>query len=853
MPRIPILPGDVPAAANDPFGSLPPAQADGLRALRARDDGIARGLTVAEAWRDGVAALRQAEGAEDGAPAGFAREFLADADRGRSTALRSTVPGQREALDDDLQELRADLGDRAVTAEAAGLALRRRLGLMQVLETYAGGVAEDPGLFDSADGRIAKLVEGLGLPEARANAVRTEMRTQLANAAMDGLMADPAEAEAALRRGLYDDVLPAAVKQQRLTEAETKLRRARLLDGERRRQTLSRRAAEGAADDAEIDAALADGGLSEYEADRLRLQTAQAQAAAETRRARIDRVAGGEALDPAIEEDRQAADAYWEDVSEAYTVDDPARQRQAELDLVRRLGVVPTGLAKTYRGMLLSRDPEIVVQGARAIREVEGIVGSGAVPAEESRRAARIMEFADLGVAADRAIELADAKVEERKQEPEAVTAFGDPIVDNDQTEPSLVGLSETENDDLGGILEDGSAVVIDPETGSEQTVDREIVERVDDLFERYKTLADLQRAFLDLYDQVEAGEITQEEATDRALALIREALPATNALGSPINEGASTRRTLERLATDLFEEQDRGAVETLFFDSLIADPEAVKEVAKFVLGFVPGIGELISAKDAYDGFLAALAAAEDGRTRDALVEAVFAGVSAIEAIPIFGRTVKLTRGGVKVAVAVSQMADTGIRRSAKRLKRGARKRGASAVGPTGRRIDGPVSARTLDGDARRAANHARFDPVETKTAIDINKTFPKNYDPLPYKPGTQVWIVRTKRKSSGEFVRVHGFGNQGSKKDGAWIMRKDDIRDVNGKLLSPSELKRRFALPHAPTHFSRVELPQGTTLRVGVTNPPSRAGGGDVVQFQILGEWKDNWFKDTKFLGGRR
>ncbi len=79
MPRIPILPGDVSAAraAEDPFGPLPPAQADGIRTLRARDDGIARGLTVAEAWRDGVSALQQAEGAEDGAPAGFARDFLA--------------------------------------------------------------------------------------------------------------------------------------------------------------------------------------------------------------------------------------------------------------------------------------------------------------------------------------------------------------------------------------------------------------------------------------------------------------------------------------------------------------------------------------------------------------------------------------------------------------------------------------------------------------------------------------------------------------------------------------------------------------------------------------------------------
>ena len=83
--------------------------------------------------------------------------------------------------------------------------------------------------------------------------------------------------------------------------------------------------------------------------------------------------------------------------------------------------------------------------------------------------------------------------------------------------------------------------------------------------------------------------------------------------------------------------------------------------------------------------------------------------------------------------------------------------------------------------------------------------------------------------------------------------MRNEDIRDVNGKLLSPLELKRRFALPHVPMHFSRIELPKGTTLRVGVTNPPSRAGGGDVVQYQILGKGEKSWFKDTKFLGNKR
>ena len=532
MPRIPILPGDVPAAANDPFGPLPPAQADGIRALQTRDDGIARGLTVAEAWRDGVSALHQAEGAEDGAPAGFARDFFANADRGRLVALWSTVPGQREALDDDLQGLRADLGDRAVTAEATGLALRRRLGLMQVLETYAGGVAEDPGLFDSADGRIAKLVEGLGLPEARARAVRSEMRTRLATAAVDGLMADPAEAEAALRLGLYDDVLPKEIKQQRLAEAETKLQRARLLDGERRRQALSRRAAEGAVDDTEIAAAQADGSLSDTEAARLRVQTVQAQQAAETRRARIDRVANGDPLDPANEEDRQAADAYWEEISETLASDDPARQRQAGLDLVRRLGVAPTGLAKKYRGMLLSRDPEVVVNGARAIAEIEGIVGPdlGAIPNEESRRAARIVEFADLGVAADRAIELAEAKIEEEGEEeevdgPESVerTPAGDPIVDNDQTDTPFVGSEEREDESVSVFrAPDGSVTVIDEDTGDSVEVPPDLAQAIEEAAERDPEAVQLIAQMLAAAEAVEAGADSSDILDDLGAAIDR-------------------------------------------------------------------------------------------------------------------------------------------------------------------------------------------------------------------------------------------------------------------------------------------------------------------------------------------
>jgi hypothetical protein len=441
----------------------------------------------------------------------------------------------------------------------------------------------------------------------------------------------------------------------------------------------------------------------------------------------------GGAFDRKVAAARQAARRFGGEQSavleEAF--DDPEQQRQAELDLVRRIGVLPDGLAKKYRGMLLSRDPEIVVDGARAVVEIDhldlpiaGFVPPSrngllplpssenppvfkklparplndlieAVPLgdllprpdaildEDHRRAVLITEFADLGLPADRAVELADEKLSEEEpaanttpavvavvdndntdssfigseddREDDAVLAEAndDAIVDNDQTDTPFVG---SEDGGLGGIQEDGSVVVVDPETGEERPVDRESVERAQSLADRHKSVAGLQREFLDLFDQVEAGEITQQDATGRALSRIREAFPATNALGSPIDEGASTRRTLERLATDFFDAEDRAAAGELFFDSLAADPEAVAEVAELVLGFVPGIGEAISAKDAYEGFLAAVAALEDGRTGDALIAGGLAGVSAAGAIPILGKVVKLGEGATKVAIAAGQV-----------------------------------------------------------------------------------------------------------------------------------------------------------------------------------------------------
>ncbi|MCG8543219.1 MAG: hypothetical protein MJE12_03305, partial [Alphaproteobacteria bacterium] len=260
-------------------------------------------------------------------------------------------------------------------------------------------------------------------------------------------------------------------------------------------------------------------------------------------------------------------------------------------------------------------------------------------------------------------------------------------------------------------------------------------------------------------------------------------------------------------------------------------------------------------------GFLAALQAAEDGRTRDALIDAGLAGVSTVEAIPILGKAVKLTRGGAKVGVAVAQLGVSGSAQISGRIARDVAKTrnvGRPSLDTKARsksnraprlsdRPDGPISNRDLDAQVQRAARQLLFNDIATRQAVDANKAFPSTYDPLPYKPGTTVKVVQTKRKSFGAFVRLHRMN-----KKGAWIMRKEDVLDSDGKLLSPMELQRRFALPKRPTHISSVEIPEGVKIQIGVVNPPSKLGGGSVVQYEIVQDPQIEWFKATEALTGR-
>ena len=659
MPRIPI-PQQPPLAlidggARTDGGSapLPPETAAGLRTLAARTARIDRELAVSQSWLSGHERLARAEDAPQGPPSGFLRSFLEEADRERETALKTPLPDDAKgALGLDLLDLRATFADRAAEAEADGLALRRRLSLHETLEGYRTGVARDPGLYDRAADRMTALVADLGLPEDRRADLTRHATDRLANAAVDGLMGDPERAERLLSEGLFDDALSEGSKALRLKEARDLSSRQRLLARESRVADLAAQASDGALTEDAITAAERDGALGPAEAARLRETDRAAVEEAARKDARIERVAQApDPFDPQDAEHRAAVSAYWDSVSEVHGSDDPEALRRTELAFVDRTGVLPEALRKRYQGELLSADAAVAVTGAETLSTLAAkdpaLVAD--VPPGQVRKATIVAGFAELGLPPERAIDLADAEMD-RDDDPPDPEIPAIRIAANQNGDDALLP-----DEDASGRQPDGSAVIVDPETGDRTTVPPDTVARFDALVAEHQALADLRADYLDLYDRVAAGEISREEATRLLLVRAAETLPVTNEAGSPIAANRSLRQAFERLATDIFDAADRDEAGTILADVLVP-PDHARDIAELILSFLPVTGEIISAKDAYDGFRAAMAAMEDGRTWDALVDASLAGVSALEVIPLFGRAVKLGRGGVKIAARLSQV-----------------------------------------------------------------------------------------------------------------------------------------------------------------------------------------------------
>jgi hypothetical protein len=710
MPRIPILPPleamSGGAGTGDSPAPLPPEAADGLRRLEARTARIDQGLAVSQNWLSAVDRLAQASDAPEGPSPGFTRSFLDETDRDRAAALDTFPPDRRGWLDQDLLGLRADFADRAAAVEADGLALRRRLGLYRTLDGYRTGLTKDPGLYDDAAGRMAGLVADLDLPEDRHRALDLHVKDALGNAAVDGLMGEPARAVRMLSAGLFDDVLSQASKAARMKQAQALVARQRLLDRERTLSDLTAQAGDGTASESTIAAAAKSGVLTDAETEQLRTRNAEAAQASAAREANIRRVASSSGpLDPADPEDRAAVGDYWDRVSGAYAQDDAAAQRKAELGFVQRTGVLPDGLRRKYQGALLSADPAVAVSGAQAITKLAAmdpalVVG---IPADQRQRADAIAQYAQLDLPPERSMELAEKDVRKgngrsskRAKLAEFEVAVADePSVTSDAAAtgaPDENAAGPDQSSDSGGLQPDGSAVLIDPEIGERTTVGPADAERLHALARDHLALLELHKTFLDSYDRVAAGETTREEATRRLLASIDEALPATNEVGSPIAADMTLRQTLQRLATDIFDESDRADIDNIFTDAVVT-PGRIQEIGTLILSFLPVTGEIISARDAYTGFAAAVAAARNGEKGQALREGGWASLSTLGAIPLIGYLPRIGRGSVKAFQAVRRFllgrARTGdevardVANAADNIKRGGPATHAESVDPT--------------------------------------------------------------------------------------------------------------------------------------------------------------------------
>ncbi|WP_158413120.1 hypothetical protein [Halorhabdus tiamatea] len=93
-----------------------------------------------------------------------------------------------------------------------------------------------------------------------------------------------------------------------------------------------------------------------------------------------------------------------------------------------------------------------------------------------------------------------------------------------------------------------------------------------------------------------------------------------------------------------------------------------------------------------------------------------------------------------------------------------------------------------------------------------------------PYTDDTIVMDVKAKKDMN--FARVHGEENQAR----AWMLRNRN--EIEG--LSPVEIKEKYSLPNEPAYVSSVDVPEGTSIRVGDT-AANFGGKQGATQYELL------------------
>ena len=123
---------------------------------------------------------------------------------------------------------------------------------------------------------------------------------------------------------------------------------------------------------------------------------------------------------------------------------------------------------------------------------------------------------------------------------------------------------------------------------------------------------------------------------------------------------------------------------------------------------------------------------------------------------------------------------------------------------------------------------------IVTKSADEVNEWWRvvQYYDNPPYTPGKTV--LEFELSPSTKFVRVYDGVN--SKMKGQWFMRAEEIVG-----LTPEQIQNKFSLPTTLKFIVDLELPAGTWIRGGETNPLFGFSGGG-IQFDAMGQMLEGW-----------
>ena len=132
-------------------------------------------------------------------------------------------------------------------------------------------------------------------------------------------------------------------------------------------------------------------------------------------------------------------------------------------------------------------------------------------------------------------------------------------------------------------------------------------------------------------------------------------------------------------------------------------------------------------------------------------------------------------------------------------------------------------------GDFAKVPNKLR---KLTASAADARRLQNGGY--ASYKAGTEV--VEFTTESSEQFVRVFKDGT--NKAEGGWMMKKSDLMDADGNMLSPTAIQDKFSLEYTPDKMIDVNVPEGTTMRTGTAAGVDQLGtSGGGTQFELMDE----------------